>query len=177
MKQATALIAAVSAACLAGPALAQSDMTENPAATATLANSDGQNVGEVKVFEAAEGVLIRVTAEGIDEGWHGFHLHETGDCSAVDFSSAGSHYAPDGKAHGTLTDNAPHAGDLPNVHADAEGKVAADVTSVALTVDGDVAPMMDDDGSAFIIHQGPDSYGEEAGAGPRIACGVVEAAS
>ena len=53
MKQATALIAAVSAACLAGPALAQSDMTENPAATATLANSDGQNVGEVKVFEAA----------------------------------------------------------------------------------------------------------------------------
>ena len=52
--------------------------------------------------------------------------------------------APDGKAHGTLTDNAPHAGDLPNVHADAEGKVAADVTSVALPVDGDAAPMMDD---------------------------------
>lgn len=176
MKQTTALVAALCAASIAGPALAQSEM-DMPDATATLSNTDGETVGEVQLFETAEGILARVTAENIEEGWHGFHLHETGDCSADDFSSAGDHYAPDGNSHGLLSDGPAHAGDLPNIYADADGNIEADVTSTALTIDGDMAPIMDEDGSAFIIHEGPDSYGEEAGAGSRVACGVVEVAS
>ncbi|MBY6002763.1 superoxide dismutase family protein [Salipiger bermudensis] len=178
MKTATLLLAAVTATGLAAGAQAQDAMGgESPGALAMLKDTNGATVGMAELYETAEGVLIRVEADGIPEGWHGFHLHETGDCSAADFTSAGGHYAPEGKAHGLLSGEAPHAGDLPNVYATADGHVAADMASTALTLQGGEAPILDSDGSAFIIHEGPDSYGDEAGAGARIACGIVEAAS
>ena len=178
MKTASLLLAAVTATGFAAGAHAQEAMGgQSPAAVAMLKDAEGATVGMAELYETAEGVLIHVEADGIPEGWHGFHLHETGDCSASDFSSAGDHYAPEDKGHGLLTGEAPHAGDLPNVYATADGAVRAEITSTALTLNGDTAPILDEDGSAFIIHEGPDSYGAEAGAGSRIACGVVEAAS
>ena len=178
MKTASLLLAAITATGLAAGAHAQEAMGgQSPAAMAMLKDAEGATVGMAELYETAEGVLIHVEADGIPEGWHGFHLHETGDCSASDFSSAGDHYAPDGKGHGLLTGEVPHPGDLPNVYATADGAVRAEMASTALTLDGDTAPIFDEDGSAFILHEGPDSYGEEAGAGSRIACGVVESAS
>lgn len=176
------LTASAAVLALAAPALAQSDDSSmngedtSPAATASMVDDTGEEIGEVRIFEIADGLLIELEANGVPAGGHGFHLHQTGECSG-DFSTAGDHYAPAGNGHGFLTEEGPHAGDLPNVFADADGNVRADVTTAVLSIEDGDAPMMDDDGSAFIIHENADTYGAEAGAGARIACGVVEPAS
>lgn len=165
------------AALAAGMAHAQSDASGemSPAAMAMLVNADGAEVGEVQIFEATEGLLLRVSASDMEPGYHGFHLHETGACEG-DFTSAGDHYNPDGSEHGLLAGDSAHAGDLPNIFASDAGEVRADIHAAHLTMDGDTAPIMDDDGSAFIIHENADSYQAEAGAGGRVACGIVEMA-
>ncbi|SFD70619.1 superoxide dismutase family protein [Roseivivax sediminis] len=169
------LAASTAALFVAGAAFAQDGEME-PAAMATLMDQSGTEVGQVEIFETNDGLLFSLEATGIPEGGHGFHVHETGECSG-DFTSAGDHYAPGGNSHGLMAEGGPHAGDLPNVYAGMEGNVRADVTSSVLSLEDGDAPVMDDDGSAIIVHEGPDSYGAEAGAGSRIACGVIETAS
>ncbi|MHA3978497.1 superoxide dismutase family protein [Halovulum sp. GXIMD14794] len=153
---------------LAAPVAAQS-----PGATAQMKDTDGNAVGTVTFMESDQGVLIRAELTGLSEGWHGFHLHETGSCDP-DFAAAGDHYNPDGAGHGLLAGADHHAGDLPNIWVTADGMAKADVftSDVTLQVDGD-ATLNDNDGTAVIVHENPDSYGEDAGAGGRIACGVV----
>jgi Cu-Zn family superoxide dismutase len=118
-------------------------------------------------------VLLHADLKNVPEGGHGFHLHETGKCTP-DFDAAGGHYNPKGKDHGFAGDG-PHAGDMANVYAMADGRVLADILNprVSLFPDSDVT-LFDEDGSAIILHEKPDSYGTKAGAGDRIACGVVE---
>ncbi|SLN18000.1 Superoxide dismutase [Cu-Zn] precursor [Roseivivax jejudonensis] len=169
-----AATASAAAILASGAALAQDDAA--PAATATLMDQSGVEVGQVDIFETVDGLLFHVEATGMPEGGHGFHVHQTGECSG-DFTSAGDHYAPGDNAHGLMNSDGAHAGDLPNVFAGAEGNVRADVVSTVLSIDGGDAPVMDDDGSAIIVHENADSYGAEAGAGTRLACGVIETAS
>ncbi len=169
------LIASAAALSLAGAAHSASHAESAPAATATLMDQSGVEVGTVEIFETSTGgLLFSVEATGMPEGGHGFHVHETGECSG-DFTSAGDHYQPGGNSHGLLAGEGAHAGDLPNVFAGADGNLRADLTSAVLSIEGGEAPVMDDDGSAIIVHENPDSYGEDAGAGGRIACGVIEA--
>ena len=166
-------MAAAAMIALATPLLAESHT--GPAAGASLMTPDGTAAGQVEIFETVDGgTLFQVTLEGLPEGWHGFHVHETGQCGD-DFAAAGDHYQGDGGEHGLLAGDAAHAGDLPNVYVNAEGMAMVHVHSARLTLEGGAAPMMDGDGSAIIVHESPDSYMQEAGAGGRIACGVIEA--
>ncbi|MCA0941039.1 superoxide dismutase family protein [Yangia mangrovi] len=142
-------------------------------ATAQLAGTDGSNIGTVTVTDTPSG-MAHVTAElqGLPEGVHGIHIHETGDCSASDFTSAGGHLAGEAQ-HGVMVENGPHPGDLPNAHIAPDGSVTVE----AFLPDFDVAElMMDDDGSAFIVHAGADDYESQPSgdAGSRLACGVFE---
>ena len=138
-------------------------------ATARLQGADGTDHGAIEMWAAPEGVVIRVNATGLPEGPHGFHIHETGAC-APDFEAAGGHFAPDGNEHGFLNDSGPHAGDLPILHAAADGSAMADYHTRLTTLDA----LMDEDGAAFIVHEAGDSYQSEAGSGGRLACGVIE---
>lgn len=143
-------------------------------AVAELIGPDGQARGTVTLSEGPNGVLIQVRAANLALGEHGFHIHQTGAC-APDFGAAGGHYNPDGSGHGLMHEGGPHAGDLPNIHADATGGAKADVFTDAVTLaEGAANTLFDADGSAIIIHESPDSYGAEAGAGGRVACGVIE---
>ena len=144
------------------------------AARAALQNADGDNVGTVTLNETASGqILIIVAATDIPEGSHGIHLHETGDCSAEDFSSAGGHIAGDAD-HGVFTETGPHPGDLPNAVVSSDGAVNVEVFNTGLSIQDMI---FDDDGAAFIIHSGPDDYMSQPSgdSGDRIACGVFEA--
>ncbi|WP_037261071.1 superoxide dismutase family protein [Roseivivax halodurans] len=170
------ILTASAAIFAASTVFAQSGEDMSPAATATLMDPSGAEVGMVEIFETNDGLLFNVEASDMPEGGHGFHVHQTGEC-ADDFTSAGDHYAPNGNSHGLMAEGGPHAGDLPNVFASAEGDVRADITSTVLSLEDGDAPIMDDDGSAIIVHENPDSYGEDAGAGGRIACGVIEQSS
>ena len=141
--------------------------------TVKMTGADGADHGTVTLTQLEGVVLLHADLKGVPEGAHGFHIHENGTCSP-DFGAAGDHYNPDGNGHG-FTEDGPHAGDMANVYAMADGAVKADVLNprVSLMEDAD-GTLFDDNGSAIILHEKADSYGSEAGAGGRIACGVIE---
>ena len=142
-------------------------------AMANLVGPTGAAMGTVTLQQGPTGVLVSVTVTGLAPGAHGFHIHETGSCSP-DFGAAGGHYNPGGTGHGLLATGGYHAGDLPNLHAAADGSTQADYFTPDVTLtEGASNTLFDADGSAIIIHENPDSYGEDAKAGGRVACGVI----
>lgn len=168
MRLRTALAAAAAAALL--PVAVPAAET----AVAELAGPDSSAMGSVTLTEGPHGVLVQVRATGLAPGEHGFHIHQTGAC-APDFKAAGDHYNPAGSGHGFTDAGGMHAGDLPNIHAGADGAANADVFTSAVTLaEGAPNTLYDADGSAIIIHEKPDTYGADAGAGGRVACGVIE---
>jgi len=138
-------------------------------ATARLMGPDGAEHGTVEFHSAPEGIVVRVVAVNLDEGAHGFHLHEMGACSP-DFEAAGGHFAPDGNEHGFLNEAGPHAGDLPMIHVDSDGNAMADFYTRLTSLE----ELMDDDGAAVIVHSEPDTYMDPSSTGDRVACGVIE---
>lgn len=102
-----------------------------------------------------------------------FHIHEKGDCSAVDASSAGGHFNPAAQLHGRASAGAHHAGDMDNLQADAGGVAHVDVHLRGVTLGGGAAN--DIAGRALVVHAGADDYhSQPAGnAGARVACAVI----
>ena len=142
-------------------------------ATAMMAAPDGTAVGTVTLTQTPHGVILAADVSGLAPGGHGFHIHETGSC-APDFTAAGGHFAPRGIGHGYQHEGGVHAGDLPNIFAAADGTARADVFTGAVTLTADLPhSLFDEDGSAIIIHEKPDTYGADPAAGARIACGVI----
>ncbi|AOY00157.1 superoxide dismutase family protein [Jeongeupia sp. USM3] len=138
-------------------------------AQATLLPTSGQTAtGKVGLRQSGDTLLLDVTLTGLTPGQHGFHVHEKGDCSAPDASSAGAHFNPGNHAHGGPETAARHAGDLGNVVAGADGRVSTSVRISGVRLDALR-------GRALIVHAGPDDLkSQPAGdAGARIACGVI----
>lgn len=140
--------------------------------TAELSPTKGNKASGTVTFEPTAGGL-RVTAhvEGLPPGDHGFHLHEKGDCSAPDASSAGDHWNPTHQQHGGPDSPQHHAGDLGNVTADASGMAHLDRVVQGLTLEGMDSIL----GKAVVVHgKADDLKTQPSGAsGPRVACGVV----
>lgn len=172
MKKLLLVSAAMTATALSLPASA--DMMK---ATAVMKSSDGTELGTVSFAENGNGVLIRADLAGLPPGVRAFHLHETGSCEDG-FKAAGDHYDPEGHEHGTLNPAGAHAGDLPNIWVAESGNAVHHVITTDVTLAED-APnsLFDADGSSVIIHENPDSYEADAGAGGRIACGIIQAGS
>ncbi len=148
-----------------------------PEARATLAPTQGnQAAGQLTLIaEDAGGVRVIGAIQGLaPNSVHGIHIHEKGDCSAPDASSAGAHFNPGDEPHGDPEGTAHHAGDMPNITADAQGNamVSLHVPGVGLGGDGPGDAM----GKAIVVHEKADDYKTQpAGdSGARIACGVIE---
>ncbi|MGY1823209.1 superoxide dismutase family protein [Geodermatophilus sp. SYSU D00079] len=158
--------------------------------TARLVDAEGTEVGTATLEDADGGVRVSVEVTGLPPGFHGFHLHAVGLCepdsanpadpaTRGDFLSAGGHIGAGEADHGE------HAGDLPVLLVDGSGAGTLTVVTDALSTDD----LTDDDGSALMVHAGPDNYANVperyAPAGPdettrntgdaggRIACGPV----
>src|SRR5690349_6523661 len=70
-------------------------------ATATIAPTAGNTAkGTVTFTQKGDKVTVTAHLSGLTPGGHGFHVHEKGDCSAADATSAGGHFNPGGKPHG-----------------------------------------------------------------------------
>ena len=153
---------------LAAPALAVDT------ASAVLRDASGKEVGAATLTVTPSGVLISLDLTAVPPGGHGFHVHTTGKCEPPDFKSAGPHFNPDQTKHGFMTPEGPHAGDLPNLHVPADGKLQVEVLEPNVTLSGE-APLLDADGSALVIHAGADDYKTDpaGNSGNRIACGVI----
>ena len=131
--------------------------------------------GHVTFTKDSTGIRVEadVTGFGAVEK-HGFHIHEYGDCSAQDGTSAGGHYAPDGSQHGEPGPNS-HDGDLGNLVSTEEGNATLDITSTDITLNGPKSII----GRGIIIHSGADDFTSQpsGAAGSRIACGVIGVAN
>ena len=138
--------------------------------TAEMRNVEGDLIGTVVMQQGSGGFLVTVMVEGIEPGPHGIHIHAVGTCTP-DFKASGGHINVDNRQHGLLNPNGPDNGDLPNIYATADGAVQAELFTAL--VDPDL--LMDDDGSAIVIHENRDDHKTQpiGGAGGRIACGVL----
>ena len=134
-------VAAAVAGLLAGCASAPAG---GPQAATTLAPTKGNTAsGVVRFVQMGDKVQVTAEISGLTPGAHGFHVHEKGDCSAPDGTSAGGHFNPAGKPHGHPDHSDHHAGDLPQLEADAYGVAKLTATTGLLSVgsgDGNEAP-------------------------------------
>ena len=123
-------------------------------------------------------VEVRVEGSAMTEGPHAVHIHETAACEPC--GAAQGHFDPGPNSNTNPDGNHPfHSGDLVNLEIDASGSGAMMTTTSRVTVSGGPLSILDDDGSALIVHVGADSYcpeGVVAGCagGARAACGIIE---
>ncbi len=128
-------------------------------------------VGLVTFTKTSDGIKVVADVTGLTPGKHGFHVHEFGDCSAPDASSAGGHFNPEKHQHGDRTATDRHAGDLGNLEADASGKAHLDWTDKVMQLAGKDGII----GKSVIVHEKEDDLKSQpvGNAGGRLACGVV----
>jgi Cu-Zn family superoxide dismutase len=142
---------------------------------ATTQPSWGNTTGTVTFTQVGDDkVKVVVDLQGVPPGKHGFHIHEKGDLSAPDLSSAGGHFNPGGHKHGGPKDTDRHAGDLGNIRADASGNVKKEITTEGISIDTGAAN--DIVGKSVIVHSKADDLKSQPSgdAGGRIAGGVIE---
>jgi Cu-Zn family superoxide dismutase len=153
---------------LASPALAVDK------ASAVLKDASGKEVGSATFASTPSGVLINLDLTAIPPGEHAFHIHAVGKCEPPKFESAGPHFNPDQTKHGLMNPQGPHAGDMPNLHVAADGKVQVEVLNPTVTLSTESA-LLDEDGAAIVVHAVADDYQTDpaGNAGDRIACGVI----
>jgi len=151
---------------------------QRAAPPATTAGANVQQLGTsgvtgtVNFRRTGNQIAVTLDLRGLRPGAHGLHIHERGDCSAADGSSAGGHFNPTAMQHGNPASSPHHAGDLPMITADRSGRARLTTRISGVTLDqGDNAII----GRAVVVHADPDDYTTQpaGNSGARIACGVI----
>jgi superoxide dismutase, Cu-Zn family len=141
--------------------------------------SDGKDAGKVILTQTKEGVLLHLDLKNLTPGEHAYHIHEKGICDAPKFEGAGGHLNPEGHPHGYMQENGPHDGDMPNIFVAQDGTVNAHILNTRVSLDPEDTSrrgqLMNADGSAIVVHAGPDDYSTQptGAAGDRVACGII----
>lgn len=161
---------------LATLAVACSHFDDGPTATARLEPRSGSTAsGTVRFVEREDdAVEVQIDLTGIEPGIHGFHVHENGDCSAADASSAGGHFNPTNAPHGGPRDSSRHVGDFGNLTAGPNGEIHEQLTLRGVRVRAGTTSIV---GRALVLHAKRDDLTTQPSgdAGARIACGVITA--
>ena len=166
------------ALCLVGLALMAYPAAAHALSTqADLIDNSGNAIGTVEVEQGHKGVLVNLKAHDLPPGYHGMHFHAVGDCSDLAaFKSAGGHVNPFDTPHGFRNPDGPHEGNLPNLVVAADGTVEVELYSDLVELDSGAAKLLDEDGTALIIHTDKDDHYSQpiGGSGGRIACAVIK---
>jgi Cu-Zn family superoxide dismutase len=160
------LLGGMVAACFAAAAQAQT-------ATAALTPTQGNTAaGSVTFTQNGDKLSVNAKITGLSPGGHGFHIHEKGDCSAPDATSAGGHFNPTNKPHGSPDAPDHHAGDMPMLQADASGNATLTTELSGLAIGAGATGIV---GKSVIVHKDPDDYKTQptGNSGARVACGVI----
>ena len=172
-----ALVASLSA-CNSEPHQHISQLVPGTTYSAHLLPTSGNEGlrGSIHFEKKPQHVSVRVHVEGLPaNSTHGFHVHEFGDCSAVDATSAGSHFNPEGAAHGGPDSTERHVGDLGNIVSNAQGVAVVELADTVLAMDGAHNIL----GRAVVIHSQHDDLSSQpvGNAGSRLLCGVIGVAN
>ena len=190
MRRRLAMMALGAVALAAGACATHEAPTTTPAAGAAPAVSKPSGTRAIAVLEPRSGsgakgraefserdgkVTLVLSMTGLTPGAHAFHLHEKGDCSARDATSAGGHWNPTTEAHGKWGAHPFHRGDVANLVADADGRATLTFSTDLWSIGGD--PSRNVVGKALIVHAKADDFTTQptGAAGGRVACGVVAA--
>jgi Cu-Zn family superoxide dismutase len=182
MKRSVLAISAAFAVC-PWPAAAQTPAPA-PATPAVqtfegpIVGAKGDQIGKIAIRSSENATVVRITinAGGLPPGWHGAHFHSVGDCSDVgQFQLSKGHVNHENAKHGLLNPEGPDEGDLPNIYANADGSVNAEVSTESIVLAG-AQGLKNSDGSALVIHANEDDHASQpiGNAGARIACAVIK---
>jgi Cu-Zn family superoxide dismutase len=148
--------------------------SQAPSATVALQPTAGSRTyGSLQIAAMSGAVRVSGTVQGLQpESEFGFHIHEKGDCSAPDASSAGEHFNPAGSSHGHPDTDPRHAGDMQNLKSNAEGVADVDVTVNGVSLAEGATNVV---GKAVVVHAQKDDYSSQpaGNSGERVACGVI----
>src|SRR6202049_702885 len=165
------VVVLISAICCA-LSITQASAQEVKKAIAVLHPASGSQVmGTVTFTKTEDGMQVVADITGLTPGQHGFHIHEFGDCSAPDATSAGGHFNPSKNPHAGHDDAKRHEGDLGNIEADSSGKAHLELTDKLMTMSGEKSII----GRSVIAHEKEDDLKtpQTGNSGGRVACGVI----
>lgn len=159
----------------AKPETAQTPALVTKAVAVLQPTANNSVTGTVTFTQMEDHVHVVADLAGLTPGVHGFHVHEKGDCSAPDATSAGGHFNPSAMQHSAPDSAMRHMGDLGNIVADSTGAAQLDYMDMHLALNGENSII----GKAVIVHADPDDFTTQptGNAGARVACGVIEAQS
>jgi Cu-Zn family superoxide dismutase len=158
----------------AGAAGAPPTQMQGQPSVIEIRKADGSLAARAMIWQARSGIEVRVQAAGLPGGHYGVHFHGVGRCEGPDFTSAGPHWNPTGRQHGSLNPAGHHLGDLPNLDVDAQGGGRLEFTIAGAATSG-ADGLFDADGTSLVIHASADDYRTDpsGNSGARIACGVL----
>lgn len=158
----------VSSLCLLGSL--QAEALKQAAADIHPASNSGVS-GRVVFIQEKDGIRVVAELSGLKPGTHGFHIHEKGDCSAPDATSAGAHFNPSNEPHAAPDAEKRHVGDLGNIVADQNGHATLERVDTVIRFDGEKSIL----GKSVIVHEKADDFKTQptGDAGARVGCGVI----
>ncbi len=166
----TRILSVIAVGCLVGTVGLSAQMKH-----VDMKDAKGNVVGMLMISPAkGGGVSIDVDVKGLPAGEHAIHFHAVPKCEAP-FTSAGGHFNPANKKHGTQNPGGAHAGDMGNVTVAANGIARTTITNKSVTMGAEPNSMYANGGTALIIHAGADDMttDPDGNAGARIVCGAI----
>lgn len=140
-----------------------------------MVDSDGDSIGTVMLQEQSSGVKFTFDLKDLPPGKHAVHIHDKGDCKGPDFETSGKHFNPMEKKHGLLHPKGSHAGDLPNLITEPDGKTKAELMAGQVTLLEGKASLFTKEGTSIVIKEEvDDGMTQPTGdTGEAIACGKI----